>query len=204
MDPRQVFRSYDPGSAVQAADWTWCPICGGALARANQAGVGRSTCAACGWVHYRNPTPGVVVLVRSGRSVLLGRRGPGSYLPGLWCLPGGYQEWDEDFLTAGRREVREETGLEVTIRSILSVVSNHLTPALHTLVVVLLATPAGGRERPGDDLEELGWYPLEGALPDLAFEADRHIIARVAERPFAGAPVDPRFAGSLTGDAYTS
>ena len=46
-------------------------------------------------------------------------------------------------LTAAIREVKEETGLDVEIRSILSVVSNFLSPRLHTLAIVLLARAVG-------------------------------------------------------------
>jgi ADP-ribose pyrophosphatase YjhB (NUDIX family) len=94
--------------------------------------------------------------------------------------------------TAAIREVREETGLRVEIRSLLSVVSNFLADDLHTLVVVLLGRVAGGVPQAGDDLEELRWFPLEGPLPPMAFQADRHIIERYCLTRLSGAPVDPR------------
>jgi ADP-ribose pyrophosphatase YjhB (NUDIX family) len=144
----------------------------------------------------RNPFPGVVVLIEEGGRVLLARRAEGRFRGGLWCLPGGFIEYGEDFLSAGLREVREETGLDVRIHSILSVVSNFLAPRLHTLVVVLLARLVSGSEaaRPGDDVDALAWHPLD-QLPDMAFEADTHIIRRFHSTGLAGAPVDARFAG---------
>jgi ADP-ribose pyrophosphatase YjhB (NUDIX family) len=147
-------------------------------------------------VRYRNPLPGVVVLVEDAGKVLLCRRSSESFQPGRWCLPGGFIEHEEDFLSAGIREVREETGLAIAISSILSVVSNFLAPDLHTLVAVLLARVTGGSAAPGDDVVSLEWMPLQGPLPDMAFEADRHIIQRYAEDRLAGAPVDPRYCGA--------
>jgi 8-oxo-dGTP diphosphatase len=145
----------------------------------------------------RNPYPGVVVLVEDRGKVLLVRRGPGRWQEGRWCLPGGFIEFGEDFLSAGLREVKEETGLSVRVQSLLSVVSNFLAPRMHTLVIVLLAHPLPGDQegRPGDDADSLAWHPLEGPFPALAFEADAHILARYGAARFAGAPVDPRFAG---------
>lgn len=195
VDARQVFSSYDARPDAPEAAFVFCPRCGERLARAMEGGAARPTCGSCGFVHYLNPLPGVVALVEREGRVLLGRRARGSFRSGAWCLPGGFMEWSEDFLSAGRREVSEETGLEVRIRSILSVVSNFLSPRLHTLVVVLLAEPAGGAERAGDDLDELGWFPLAGPLPDMAFEADRHIVERYAADRNRGAPVDPTAAG---------
>ena len=120
----------------------------------------------------------------------------GNFAQQKWCLPGGFVEFDEDFLTAAIREVREETSLEAEIQSILSIVSNFLSPRLHTLVVVLLAQVVRGKLAPGDDVVELAWFPLQGPLPDMAFEADRHIIERYGKTRLEGAPVDPVYARS--------
>lgn len=195
MQARQVFCSYDLAPGARAQPFAFCPGCGHTMGEAAEGMMLRPTCPACGFVQYANPLPGVVVLVERGGLVLLGKRAAGSFRSGLWCLPGGFMEWAEDFLSAARREVLEETGLHVRIRSILSVVTNLLSPRLHTLVVVLLASPTGGVERAGDDVDELSWFPLAGPFPEMAFEADSHILARFAADPSEGAPVEPEHAG---------
>ena len=81
-------------------------------------------------------------------------------------------------LTAGIREVKEETGLDVEIQSILNVVSNLLTPDLHTLAIILSARVIAGIPSAGDDLEALKWIPVSGPLPEMAFKADEQIIHR--------------------------
>jgi 8-oxo-dGTP diphosphatase len=193
MEPRQVF-GFKPGEKPGTEVFIYCPRCGKRLP-SRQGSSGPLRCASCGYVNYKNPYPGVVVLVEEMGRVLLCRRDPRSFEPGKWCLPGGFLEWDEDFLTAGIRETKEETGLEVGIDAILSVVSNSLAPDLHTLVVVLLGRVKGGRMAAGDDAAEVSWVPLSGPLPEMAFEADAHIIRRYAETRPAGAQVDPRYAG---------
>jgi len=193
MRPEQVFSSYPVSGVSERIRALYCPRCGRSLATGQGAETRR--CPACGFTDYKNPLPGVVVLIEEQGRVLLGRRGPRSFEPGRWCLPGGFIEYAEDFLSAAIREVREETGLRVEIRSLLSVVSNFLAEELHTLVVVLLGRVAGGQPRAGDDLEELQWFPLEGPLPPMAFQADRHIIERYHRTRLSGAPVDPRYAG---------
>jgi ADP-ribose pyrophosphatase YjhB (NUDIX family) len=134
-----------------------------------------------------------VVLIERDGQVLLGRRS-GRVGTAKWGLPMGFIEHDEDFLTAACREVKEETGLDVEICSILSVVSNFLSPRLHTLAIVLLARVTGGTLQAGDDLEAVEWFPLAGPLPEMAFEADAHICERFYRTRLGGAPVDPRYA----------
>ena len=58
------------------------------------------------------PLVGVGVVVMRGGKVLLVRRGKPPR-EGQWSLPGGAQELGETVFEAGRREVREETGVEL-------------------------------------------------------------------------------------------
>jgi 8-oxo-dGTP diphosphatase len=135
-----------------------------------------------------------VALIVDNDAVLLGKRAREVYRGGAWSLPGGFIEFDEDFLSAAHREIMEETGLSVRIRSLFSVVSNFLQPDLHTLVIVLVAEITGGDLSPGDDMVELAWWPVSGPLPDMAFAADTHAIERYHKTKVPGAPIDPRFA----------
>jgi ADP-ribose pyrophosphatase YjhB (NUDIX family) len=146
-------------------------------------------------VQFRNPFPGAVVLIERDGQVLLGKRS-GGYGAQKWGLPQGFIEFDEDFMTAAVREVKEETGLDVEICSILSVVSNFLSPQLHTLAIVLLARVAGGELCAADDLEAVEWFALSGPLPEMAFEADAHICERYYRTQLEGAPVDPSYAAA--------
>ncbi|MFB7495761.1 NUDIX hydrolase [Streptomyces sp. NPDC056161] len=54
----------------------------------------------------------VVMLDDRGRVLML-RYGPGQPAAGTWWLPGGMLDHGEDPWTAARREMREETGLEL-------------------------------------------------------------------------------------------
>jgi len=112
---------------------------------------------------------------------------------GKWSLPGGFIEFDEDFLSAAHREIIEETGLSIKIISIISVVSNFFSPDLHTLVIVLLAQKMSGILQPGDDIVKLEWFPFSGPFPSMAFEADTHIINRYYTTKISGISVDHRF-----------
>ena len=156
---KQVFSTQLGGNNDgRLGQFKYCPFCGTELALKDKGGGQRPACSNCGFVQFRNPVPGVVVLIEKEGTVLLGKR-RGGFGAGKWGLPQGYIEFDEDFLTAAIREVKEETGLDVEIRSILNVVSNLLAPGLHTLAIVLLAAlyPArfAARMEPAEALHAL-------------------------------------------------
>jgi 8-oxo-dGTP diphosphatase len=194
MEARQVFDLYQrpPQGLIDA--YRYCPKCGGNLDLETSGSQSRRRCRQCGYILYKNPSPGVVAVIMEHEKVLLGKRARDVCRGGKWSLPGGFIEFDEDFLSAAHREIMEETGLSIEIRSILSVISNFLKPDLHTLVIVLLATIIGGDLSPGDDIVELGWFSSSGPFPEMAFPADTHVIEMYQKTRIAGAPIDPRFA----------
>jgi len=193
MQIKQVFTTYDGKENSHHGQFRYCPLCGTHLSSKEKGGVLRPACPNCGFVQFQNPVPGAVVVIEKDGQILLGKRA-GSIGKGKWGLPQGYIEFDEDFLTAAIREVKEETGLDVEIRSIINVVSNFLSPRLHTLAIVLQAGVKSGELCACDDLETLDWFPLSGPLPEMAFEADEFIIRRVQNTNLEERlPVDPDF-----------
>lgn len=57
--------------------------------------------------------PGVAVIIwKDGSQVLMGKR-KGKHAAGTYSFPGGHIEYGETLEQAARREIREETGLEV-------------------------------------------------------------------------------------------
>lgn len=145
--------------------WRFCPICGEAIDKYD----GRVECRACGYVGYANPIPAVeaVCLDADGR-VLLGRRAidPGK---GLWDLPGGFLHEQELPLDGLRREVQEETGLEVEPVEFLG----HWLEPYDGRVVLTLTWKArtSGHARAADDLVEVRWFAQDELPPPdaLAF-----------------------------------
>jgi ADP-ribose pyrophosphatase YjhB (NUDIX family) len=107
-------------------------------------------CSGCGFEEWGNAAPAVEALVvRDGRA-LLTRRGIEPY-SGLWDLPGGFLEEDEEPLVGLRRELREETGLEVEPGAFLGTAIERYE-RYSVLILTFLATADGGEPRAADDV----------------------------------------------------
>lgn len=112
----------------------------------------------------RHPIPGVgVAVLNEAGDLLLVRRGAGAAV-GKWAVPGGKVELGETLVEAARREVREETGLDVTIGGPIWVgesIGPGDPPEWHYTLVDFLGHVTGGRLRPGDDASDAAWVPLD-------------------------------------------
>ena len=58
------------------------------------------------------PYVGVLVILLCKNKILLGKR-KGSHGDGEWCFPGGHLEFNEIPEDCGKRELKEETGIDL-------------------------------------------------------------------------------------------
>ncbi|MFX4261026.1 NUDIX domain-containing protein [Pelotomaculum propionicicum] len=152
----------------------YCPKCGGSLEYRSYGERERLTCTVCKYIFYENPVVGVAVIVlNKDGQILLGRRN-GSY-SGLWCIPCGYVEYDEDVFDAAAREFKEETNLDVKINGVYTVQSNFHNPETHTVGIWFMAEVTGGELTAQADLDAVGYFDL-AAPPELAFPTDSLVI----------------------------
>ncbi len=129
------------------------------------------------------PVVGVGAVVWRGERVLLVRRARPPRA-GQWSLPGGAQELGETIVEAVRREVREETGLELAHVELLTVVDSITRDERgavrwHYTLVDLWAEAAEGEARPGDDAAEVRWFTLD-ELAELELWSETLAVVRLA------------------------
>ncbi|MFP3881102.1 MAG: NUDIX hydrolase [Actinomycetota bacterium] len=119
------------------------------------------------------PVVGVGVAVVEEGEILLVQRGrdPGR---GLWAVPGGKVRPGEPMKDAARREVLEETGLEVEIGEAVWV-GEYIGAEHHIVLIDFAGTVVGGELKAADDAQDARWvtldeaseYPLTSTMYDL-------------------------------------
>ncbi|HZU86143.1 MAG TPA: NUDIX hydrolase [Anaerolineaceae bacterium] len=152
----------------------FCPACGTPVERRPIFGKLRPVCPACGWAHFEDPKVAVTALVVQDGRVLLTRRA-NEPNPGKWTLPGGFMDAGENPERAAERECREETGLEVRVTSLITLLSGREHPRGADILLAYRAEILGGTLTAGDDASEVNFFALD-ALPPLAFESTRKIL----------------------------
>jgi ADP-ribose pyrophosphatase YjhB (NUDIX family) len=154
----------------------FCPMCGTPLEQRERYGLMRPVCPACDHIVFFSPNVAVVVFIRQGEQVLFVKRA-GDPKKGFWVLPAGFMEWNEDPEAAARREVLEETGLEVRIDGLLDVFHTPDDGGQADIVIAYAATIIGGLLQAADDAEAAAWFTKD-TVPEIAFLPTERIVSR--------------------------
>ena len=107
------------------------------------------------------PILGVGALIFRGDRILLVERGK-EPLKGYWSLPGGVVEAGESLDEAIRREVREETNLEIDIVDTIEIFERIMRdaegrPEYHYVLIDYLCRARDGEPCAGDDVARVQW-----------------------------------------------
>lgn len=144
--------------------FVYCPRCGSKHFEVNN-GKSRK-CDNCGFVYYMNPSAATAAFIMNERGELLVERRGKEPAKGMLDLPGGFMDNNETAEEGIAREVREETGLEVTKAEYLFTVPNiylYSGVDIHTLDMFFRCEVRDcAAAAAADDAAECLWIPLDG------------------------------------------
>ena len=127
---------------------------------------------------------GIGVMLLDDGKILLGRRATnkkdtgGIYETDCWALPGGKQEYDETFFEGAKREVKEETNLDIDKLELFGV-ADDIQPDRHYITMHVIAREFSGKLKvmePGSE-DEWRWFSLDKLPDNLYSPAEKFIKA---------------------------
>lgn len=151
--------------ARHLAEWRrtsrYCGVCGTGLVM-QQSDVSY-VCPSCGQQWWPRVTPAVIVAVTDGERILLGHNV--AFRPGLYAPFAGFVEPGESLEEACKREVHEESGVQIT--GLAYHASQHW-PFPGSLMIAFTACYTGGTPRAdGIELSEVRWFGRDEAPPGV-------------------------------------
>jgi 8-oxo-dGTP diphosphatase len=127
------------------------------------------------------PTVGVgVVILNEADEVLLVQRGTEPNI-GMWTIPGGRQKPGETLIETARREIYEETGVQISIPKLIDVVDlirhdDNGTLLRHYALIDYTARHISGDPRPGGDAAAVAWVPTAEIEDHISWTETLRII----------------------------
>jgi ADP-ribose pyrophosphatase YjhB (NUDIX family) len=133
---------------------------------------------------------GVGALIFRRDTILLVERGR-QPLKGYWSLPGGAVEPGESLSAAIRREVLEETGLDVKPLSVAEIFERIMRDKAgkaeyHYVLIDYLCKVTSGELRAGDDSAAVEWVRRKDLPSRKLTEGTLEVIERVFDRRTKG------------------
>lgn len=125
-----------------------------------------------------------VMVIKDGR-VLLGKR-KGSHGEGEYAWPGGHLEYMESIVEAAKREVREETGMEIKNVRFLRLLNLKEYAPKHYVDIGMIAEWKSGEPKvlEPDRIESWAWYDMDKLPQPLFFTTPSYLEAYRTGRNF--------------------
>ena len=129
------------------------------------------------------------VVIENGRALLI-RRGSAP-LEGQWSIPGGMLELGESIVEGVRRELAEETGIEVRVLELIEVFERVIPGEsgrirYHFVILDYLCEMVSGEARAASDVIDVAWAGEEElekfALTPIAIRVIRRAFEMVGRR----------------------
>ena len=140
----------------------FCGKCGTAMRHHENPDEPAFVCPKCGYTAYPKISPAVIVLITKGDQVLLQRNS--HYKSANWSLVAGFVDPGENLEEAVRREVREESSIEVKD---IRYVRSQTWPFPSNIMIGFRAECAAGEIHPdGEEVIASQWFD-RGNLPEI-------------------------------------
>jgi len=155
--------------------YKYCYKCGQQTQSIQTEGRIRQYCPDCEEILYKNPIPSVAVCATNPEGQLLLVKRNVKPQKGGWCLPGGFVESNETIRETALRELKEETGLNGSIKKLLGAYSHVEGHYGNVLLIGFVVSLSEYDLKAGDDASQARFFDWE-ELPEIVFRIHNKFI----------------------------
>ena len=163
---------------LKPPDYRYCPFCGRKLETKVEEGKERKYCG--DWTYYPHVAMAVVaVIIRKGK-VLLVKRAKEPHI-GTWMFPAGFIEFGELPPEALAREVKEETGSEITNASFLDIfqsTDDYRSPGHLAIFYLVEIKERSGMITDREENSDIGWFDIDSP-PEIGWQSHQEVMKRL-------------------------
>ncbi|MDP6647881.1 MAG: NUDIX hydrolase [Candidatus Woesearchaeota archaeon] len=120
-----------------------------------------------------NPKTTVGCIIEKDNKILLALRNHEPFKD-YWCLPGGHIEFNEKAIDAVKREVKEETGLDINPKFFCYDDEIFKSIKWHAVVIIFTSKPIGKIKRQKKEIKDIKQFDKKGLVElPMAFNHKR-------------------------------
>lgn len=164
---------------IKPPSFYFCPFCGRKLKIKIEEGRQRKHCPSCQWTYYPHVGTAVVgIITKQGKALLVKRRR--EPYANTWMFPAGFVDYGEHPEETVKREVKEETGLEVKKAEFMEVLQSEDDPRSpgHFVFCYKITVSDGQLRTDEEENEEVAWKSIKDP-PKIGFKLHQHIMKKL-------------------------
>lgn len=161
---------------IKPPDYQYCPFCGRKLGEREEEGKRRKYCGSCGWTYYPHVGASAAAVIVREKEVLMVKRRREPYKD-TWMFPAGFVDFGEHPEETLKREVKEETGLEVKSWKLIDVLQSEDDPRSpgHFVFFYLVKVEEGELETEEEENSDVDWQEIDNP-PEIGWQLHRKIM----------------------------
>jgi 8-oxo-dGTP diphosphatase len=164
---------------IKPPNFKFCPFCGQKLGFRKEEGRTRKYCPSCNWTYYPHVAGGSAAVIIKNQKVLLVKRNRPPH-KNTWSFPAGFIDFGEHPLEALKREVQEETGLEVKEAKLMKIIQNVDDPRSPGHFIFFYRVEVGDGKLKTDEKENqaIKWFSLK-ERPKIGWVSHQEIFKEI-------------------------
>lgn len=156
---------------ISPPDYRYCPMCSSRLTSTNVGAKTLKSCPECKWVYYPHVFTAAGAIIKKDNQVLLVKRKNKPYV-NTWMFPAGFIDYGEHPEETVVREVKEETGLEITGLHLMKVLQNPDDPRApgHFGFFYMVDSFEGELVVDESEVADIRWFSVDN-LPEIGWQS---------------------------------